>query len=131
MIEPSRAATGRFCWQDLAAADMTAALRFYGVVFGWTSIVQRANGGCFTRLQSGGHDVASIYALSHSHLARGVSSHWTPYVNVDRIEDTVRRVHDAGGGVLVRPFTVEAIARIALIEDQGGATLGLWENLAP
>jgi predicted enzyme related to lactoylglutathione lyase len=97
VIEPSRTATGRFCWQDLAAADMAAALRFYGIVFGWTSTVQRANGGCFTRLQSGGHDVASMYALSDAHLARGVPSHWTPYVHVERIEDTLRRVHDAGG----------------------------------
>jgi predicted enzyme related to lactoylglutathione lyase len=131
VIEPSRTATGRFCWQDLAAADMAAALRFYGIVFGWTSTVQRANGGCFTRLQSGGHDVASMYPLSDAHLALGVPSHWTPYVRVDQIEDTLRRVHDAGGCVIVQPFTVEAIARIALIEDPVGATLGLWETPAP
>jgi uncharacterized protein len=117
-----------FCWHDLAAADPAAALRFYRAVFGWTSAVQRANGGCFVRLQSAGEDIGSMYPLSGAHLEAGVPSHWTPYVRVDSLEAATRRVSDAGGRVIVAPFEVERTASIALISDPAGALLGLWQE---
>jgi predicted enzyme related to lactoylglutathione lyase len=67
-----------------------------------------------------------MYALSVKERKRGVPSHWTPYVRVERIEEAVRRVEEARGAVLVRPFEVEGMARIALIADSVGAVLGLW-----
>ena len=118
-----------FCWHDLAAADPAAALRFYEAVFAWTATVQRANGGSFTRLQSDGRDVASMYPLSRAHLERGVPSHWTAYVRVSGIDAMVCRVREGGGAVIVPPFLVDGTARIALIEDSVGALLGLWETL--
>lgn len=127
MTDPRRLSSGRFIWHDLAAADPVAALDFYGAVFGWTATVQRANGGSFVRLQHGGHAVGSMYALSRKEREHGVPSHWTPYVRVDRIDETVRRVEGAGGAVLVQPFDGEGAARIALIADAVGAVLGLSE----
>jgi uncharacterized protein len=59
----------------------------------------------------------------------GVPSHWTPYVRVGDVEDTARRAGAAGGTVIVPPFAVSSLARIALIQDPGGATLGLWEPI--
>ncbi|MBX3589278.1 MAG: VOC family protein [Burkholderiaceae bacterium] len=127
MTDPRRLLSGRFIWHDLAAADPAAALDFYGAVFGWTAALQRANGGSFVRLQSGGHDVGSMYALSRQEREHGVPSHWTPYLRVDRVRETVRRVEDARGTVLVQPFEVDGIARIALIADPDGAVFGLME----
>ena len=43
------------------------------------------------------------------------------------IDDTVRRAVASGGKLLVRPFLVSGVARIALIADAAGAHLGLWE----
>lgn len=130
MAAPRYPSSGRFIWHDLAAADPAAALDFYGSVFGWTAAVQRANGGFFVRLQSGDHDVGSMYTLSRKEREHGVPSHWTPYLRVGRIDETVRRVGDAGGALLVQPFEVDGTARIALIADAVGAMLGLWEALA-
>jgi predicted enzyme related to lactoylglutathione lyase len=130
VADSRRPSCGRFIWHDLAAADPAAAVQFYSAVFGWAATTQHANGGTFLRLQSNGHDVGSMYALSRKEREHGVPSHWTPYVAVDCIEETVRRVEDAGGTILVQPFEVEGAARIALIADAGGAVLGLWEALA-
>lgn len=118
-----------FCWHDLAAADAPAARRFYGAVFGWSSAVQRANGGSFLRLRSGQSDVGSLYPLSRVQLDAGVPSHWTSYVRVDDVDAAARRVQDAGGRVLVMPFAVEGTALIAVIADPAGAMLGLWQDL--
>ena len=117
----------RFCWVDLATTDAARASAFYRDVFGWTSREQPANGGSFTRLRHADRDVGSLYQLSRAQIAQGVPSHWTPYVGVRDIDDAVRRAVTAGGKLMVRPFLVSGVTRIALIADAAGAHLGLWE----
>lgn len=118
-----------FCWVDLAATDAAAARRFYAEVFGWSAQDQAANGGIFTRLRAGGADVGSLYQLDAAQRAAGAPSHWTPYVAVDAIDAAARRVEAAGGRVVVAPFEVDGVARIALVQDAVGALLGLWQAL--
>jgi predicted enzyme related to lactoylglutathione lyase len=122
---------GRFCWVDLAASDAGKAQAFYGALFGWTSHDRFANGGVFTCLRSEGGDVGSLYQLKQSHLDRGVPSHWTPYVRVSDIEETVARAVSLGGELIIPPFVVTGVARIALILDSVGALLGLWQPVEP
>jgi uncharacterized protein len=117
----------RFCWLDLAATNAVSATRFYHRLFGWTSREQPANGGHFTRLQFSGQDVGSLYQLRRELLDRGAPSHWTPYVRVLDVDDAARRASEIGGTVIVRPFDVSGIARIALVVDAVGAQIGLWE----
>jgi predicted enzyme related to lactoylglutathione lyase len=117
-----------FCWHDLAAADAPAALRFYGAVFGWSAVTQQANGGSFFRLQSGDCDVGSLYPLNRRQLDAGAPSHWTCYVRVDDAQVATRRVHEAGGRIVVAPFAVDGAATIALVADPTGALFGLWQD---
>lgn len=130
MIDPGKTAPGRFCWVDLAATDAGSAKDFYGRLFGWASCEQPANGGSFTRLRLSDQDVGSVYQLRAAHLDLGVPSHWTPYVRVDDADDVARRAVSIGGKVIVRPFAVPGLARIALILDSVGAHVGLWEPMA-
>jgi predicted enzyme related to lactoylglutathione lyase len=120
---------GRFCWVDLAADDAASAKAFYGALFGWTAHDRPANGGVFTCLRLAGRDVGSLYQLDQGHLDRGVPSHWTPYVRVADVEQVVARAAALGGAVIVSPFVVDGMARIALIVDRVGAPVGLWQAL--
>lgn len=120
---------GRFCWLDLAATDAARAAHFYHRLFGWTAREQPANGGHFTRLQVSGQDVGSLYQLRRELLCGGRPSHWTPYVRVRDVGDTALRAGEIGGTVVVPPFEVAGIARIALIVDAVGAQVGLWESV--
>ena len=120
---------GRFCWVDLAATDAARAKAFYSQLFGWTSREQPANGGSFTRMRLSGQDVGSLYQLSRDHLDRGVPSHWTPYIRVHDVGDAARRAASFDGKVIVPPFEVSGVARIALIQDSVGAHVGLWEPI--
>lgn len=129
MVQISKADAGRFCWLDLAATDADNAKTFYQNLFGWTSHEQLANGGSFTRLRLSDHDVGSIYQLKETLLENGMTSHWTPYVRVNSIDQASRRATRLGGTVVVDPFLVSGIARIALILDSVGAVVGLWEPI--
>src|SRR5262245_43324056 len=127
MVRLGKSNSGQFCWLDLAATDADSAKAFYRKMFGWTSQEQQANGGSFIRLRFSDQDVGSIYQLRESLLERGISSHWTPYVRVIDVEDSIRRAALFGGTVVVHPFLVSGVARIALILDSVGALVGLWE----
>jgi len=129
MKTPNTSPFGKFIWHDLAAADMAAALNFYTTVFGWTVITEYANGGQFIRLQSDGQDVGSMYSMSFREREHGVPSHWTPYICVEDIDVATCKVEVAGGAIVVQPFEVKGIARIALVTDSTGSILGLWETL--
>lgn len=123
------AANGQFCWADLAAHDAERAKAFYAQLFGWRSSVHAANGGSFTQLRHAGRDIGSVYQLRRAQLEQGVPSHWTPYVRVADLEATAARADALGGAVVVRPFAISGVARIALIADAVGAPIGLWESL--
>ncbi len=119
-----------FCWVDLAATDAQAARRFYAAVFGWTFQQQQANGGVFTRCRAAGHDVGSMYQLGRAEREHGVPSHWTPYLRVEQADAAAQRAIEFGGRLLVAPFDVAGIARIALVQDAVGALVGLWQPRA-
>jgi predicted enzyme related to lactoylglutathione lyase len=51
-------------------------------------------------------------------------------VQVDDIQEVVRRVALLGGSVLIGPFLVSDIAQVALVLDSAGATIGLWQTAA-
>jgi predicted enzyme related to lactoylglutathione lyase len=120
-------AVGRFCWVDLAASDAATAKCFYSQLLGWTSHDCDALGGVFTCLRNGGADIGSLYQLKQSHLVRGVPSHWTPYVRIADMDATIARAEALVGEVIVPPFTVPGMARVALILDAVGALVGLWQ----
>jgi predicted enzyme related to lactoylglutathione lyase len=122
---------GAFCWVDLAARDERRARAFYAALLGWTYLDQSANGGRFTRIRRGDLDVGSLYQLDGEDLQQGVPSHWTAYVHVADVDEAARRTEALGGRMVVRPFTVDGIARIALILDAVGAPLGLWGPAPP
>ena len=126
MLDIGKTVVGRFCWLDLAATDVESAKSFYGRLFGWKSREQAANGGSFTRLQSSNRDIGSVYQLRQELLDKGIASHWTPYVLV---KEAAQRAASLGGTVIVDPFVVSGIARIALILDSVGAVVGLWEPI--
>lgn len=127
IVNLGKSSAGRFCWVDLAATDAASAKAFYRELFGWTSRDQPVNGGSFTRLRLSDQDVGSLYQLSRAHLDQGVPSHWTPYIQVDNMDDAIRRAGAIGGRVLVPPLAIPGIAQIGLILDSAGAQVGLWE----
>ena len=74
-----------------------------------------------------------------SHSPSGLSGHlvalgeeWghyvTIYVQVEDLEDSVRRTVDLGGSVLVKPVVVEGQGRFAWIAPPEGQIIGLWEG---
>jgi len=127
MSPPKNRGSGRFCWVDLAATDENVARRFYTRLFDWTTKAHDLEGRGFRRFFDDDGAVASLYQLRRRHLSQGVPSHWTPYFSVADADRFAASAQELGASVVVAPFEVRGIARVALVQDPIGALFGLWQ----
>jgi predicted enzyme related to lactoylglutathione lyase len=118
---------GTFNWADLATSDASGAKAFYSSLFDWTAEDIPVGSGIFTMLYGSGKEVASLYQLSHQQRAQGIPSHWMAYVAVANADDTTILARQLGGQVLVAPFDVLDLGRMALLLDPTGMPLALWQ----
>lgn len=110
---------GTFCWDQLNTTDPKAAGAFYGEVFGWK---QESFGDAMTTFKRGERDAASMMAAPD-----GVPTHWLSYVVVDELEGARDKVPTLGGKVLMDEIPVPGVGRFAVIEDNLGGPLALFE----
>jgi predicted enzyme related to lactoylglutathione lyase len=119
-------APGTFCWADLGTPDAGDAKRFYTALFGWTAEDRPMGPDAFyTMLTHQGSAVAALYPQDPVSGA-GVP-HWLNYISVESASDTARHTRELGGTVVVEPFDVLDVGRMALVQDATGAVVALWQ----
>jgi uncharacterized protein len=118
-------APGTFCWADLGTPDAAAATRFYTALFGWTA-EDRPMGpdASYTMLHADGRAVAALY---HQEAAQHGPPHWLSYISVASASDAAARARALGGTLLMEPFDVLDVGRMAMVQDPAGAVVALWE----
>jgi hypothetical protein len=119
-------AAGSFCWADLGTPDAAASKQFYTALFGWTAEDRPMGpGASYTMLTLHGRAVAALYGQEAA-LGAG-PPHWLSYIAVTCVSDVARRARELGGSVLLEPFDVLDVGRMALIQDVTGAVVALWQ----
>ena len=119
---------GSFCWVELATTDQTAAKKFYGSLFGWSANdMPMGPEGVYTIFQLGGRDAAAGYTLRADQLSRGVPPHWVLYITAANTDESAGRVTKAGGTILMPPFDVFDVGRMAVAKDPAGAAFCIWQ----
>jgi uncharacterized protein len=117
---------GVTCWIDSTQADVDAALRFYGGLFGW-DFEEAAPPDASVRYvvaTLGGRDVAAVTGPADEPAT------WNTYVAVDDCGAAADTLQGLGATVLTAPADagVEGLAgRSATVADREGAPLGLWQ----
>ena len=116
---------GTFSWAELATSDADAAKDFYTRVFGWEYEDNPAGEGqIYSMAKRDGHSVAALFKDDR------MPPHWNCYVTVASADETTQKAKDLGATVIAEPFDVMEVGRMAVIADQGGAALSLWEPRA-
>jgi predicted enzyme related to lactoylglutathione lyase len=121
---------GSFVWNELNSWDPEAAKRFYGETLGWSFDAMPMPNGTYWIAKMGDEMVAGIFPL-HSPDFDGIPSHWLPYIEVDDIDERLKGVAAAGGGIIRPAFDVPGIGRIAIVMDAEGAGHGWITSVAP
>jgi predicted enzyme related to lactoylglutathione lyase len=121
MAERSSYAPGTFSWAELVTSDADAAKAFYTSVFAWE---YRDNpipdGSVYSTALRDGMDVAALYASDQP-------PHWNCYVTVESADASAARASELGATIAAEPFDVMDVGRMAVIIDDVGAGLCLWE----
>jgi predicted enzyme related to lactoylglutathione lyase len=119
---------GTFCWVELMTTDGDGAKSFYQKLFGWqTHDDPVGEGMVYTMLLKDGRNVAALYPRNTQQQQAGVPPNWTHYVSVADADATAARARKHGGRIVLEPVDIYDIGRMAIFQDPGGATLGIWQ----
>jgi predicted enzyme related to lactoylglutathione lyase len=128
MGERTSHAPGTFSWVDLSTTDPDGAKGFYGPLFGWEFDDQPLpDGGVYTMCHVDGKDACALAAQQEQERSVGIPPHWNNYITVASADDSASKARDVGGDVLVDPFDVMDVGRMAVIADPAGAAFCIWE----
>jgi predicted enzyme related to lactoylglutathione lyase len=112
---------GSFCWETLTTTDMDRAKTFWTTVCGW----QASTGAGMPTFSVGEgmeNQVADIQQAQGN-----VPANWLSFVVVSKIEPSCDKATKLGGKVMMPAMAVPNIGRIAVVLDDQGAALGLFE----
>jgi uncharacterized protein len=131
MVEHSKYAPGTPCWIELATTDLDAAKKFYGDVLGWDDYeVGGEDTGFYTVPQRSGKRIAGMMTQQDAEKEMGVPPHWNSYVSVKSADDAAKKAAGLGGTVLVEPFDVMDLGRMAVFMDPQGAAICVWQPMS-
>ena len=119
--------TAHNAWHELNTWQPGEAIDFYTRTLGWEFESQPLPDGTqYWIALSENTPVGGICQLSGP-AYRDIAPHWMTYMKVNDIETALEEAFHAGGKVLRGPIDVEAIGRLAVIEDHNRALIGLIE----
>lgn len=119
-----RPPVGSFCWETLSTADMDRARTFWTAVTGW-----KASTGAGMPTFSVGDGMENQVADIQKAQAP-VPPNWLTFVVVAKIEPACEKAQKLGGKVMMPAMAIPTVGRIAVILDDQGAAIGLFEGAA-
>lgn len=107
---------GRFCWNDMMTTDVATSQAYYTELLGWTFQAPNAFGYSIIEREGTGH--GGMMKLPPG--AKGVPTHWLPYVTVADIGVALEQTKALGGSVMFGPAEIPGVGKMAhIIDDQG------------
>lgn len=124
---------GGLVWTELYTPDVSAALGFYGSVFGWQATETSFPGGTYTMVHPADGTPDDMFG-GVVPLASDPSepeAYWLPYFQVDDCDAAVARAREGGGTVRMEPLSMAGVGRFAKLADPAGARFALLEPSPP
>jgi predicted enzyme related to lactoylglutathione lyase len=116
---------GVFVWDELLTTDVESAKRFYGEVVGWESRdMEMGEGNVYTLFRSGDTDRAGCMPVPPG--AEGMPPAWLTYLGVGDADATAEKARSLGATIMMEPFDVPTVGRLAVLADPTGAAVGLF-----
>lgn len=124
---------GVIWWSELMTRDIAGVSKFYGELIGWSPQVMSMSNPMtpaepgepgYTVFMNGDQPAGGAMDMAMID-EEGIPAHWFTHIAVRDVDAAVARVAELGGKVVKEPFDISKVGRIAIIEDPGGATVGL------
>lgn len=120
---------GAFSWFELMTSDVESAKKFYGEIFGWNFEDEISENMTYTLIKIGENKIAGMYDKKYALVENSekIPSHWGNYITVDDIKQTVSKVKELGGNIIVDITPIPTIGEFAVIQDLQGAVISLMQ----
>ncbi|HEY2999333.1 MAG TPA: VOC family protein [Acidimicrobiales bacterium] len=114
---------GTFSWSELVTSDPEGSKAFYGDVFGWGEETHGEGPGAYTEWKVAGRSVGGMMPRPPG-MPEQAPDFWAVYFTVSDGAETVARVAELGGGLMMGPMEVEP-GTIAVVTDPQGAAFNV------
>jgi predicted enzyme related to lactoylglutathione lyase len=114
---------GSFAWTELITDDIEGARQFYGAVLGWDAEGQGEGQGAYYEWKLNGRSIGGMMPKPPM-IPAEVPPFWGVYFMVADTDQTVARVTELGGSVIVPPTDIEP-GRFAVVADPTGAAFNV------
>ncbi len=116
---------GVFSLNELITTDLASAKKFYGELLGWTFMETKTiYGNPYLAVHKEGTMVGGMM-LKEGNVPDDVMPCWDPYITVDDVEKSAKRVKKLGGEVILPPTDIPKVGRFCVIKDPQGISLNL------
>ena len=116
---------GQFVWYELTTPDVAAARKFYPLITGWGTQQFDKD---YMMWTADGVPVAGLFYLGEDQRQKGIPPNWMPYVAVDSVDESARKVALLAGKVVHGPEEIPGTGRFAVVQDPQGAVFGLYKS---
>jgi predicted enzyme related to lactoylglutathione lyase len=116
---------GAFHWNELMTHDVETVKAFYASTVGWTfeGMSMPTGKGTYWMAKVGDQPVAGIFPMSGPEF-EGVPDYWMPYLAVDDVDARIKKAVTEGATMMMEPFDIPGVGRIAIMRQPGGAMIG-------
>jgi predicted enzyme related to lactoylglutathione lyase len=116
---------GFFSLYELITTDLASAKEFYGDLFSWNfTEINTIYGNTYLVIESEGTLIGGMM-LKHGNVPDDVMPCWDPYVTVDDVEASAKKVESLGGKVILPPTDMPGVGRFCVIRDPQGISLNI------
>ena len=113
-----------WAWAELWTDDPEAAVNFYQAIVGYNSLrVPDSDGGERILLGTDGNARATVVPLPWD----DVEPNWIPYIPVSSASETLQRITDTGGAVLVKSGDNLNAVSVAIVMDPTGGVFAIQQ----
>ena len=123
--------SGEICWRELASQDLDTAKSFYKSLFGWDVQPSKLTEVQYNEIHQGGQAVGGMMAIDKNWGDPLPPSHWTTYISVDDVDNTVEKITANGGSLKMPAFDAPNVGRIAYVNDPAGAHFAVIQFVKP
>ncbi len=118
---------GAPCWIDLLTSDMARAREFYTGLFGWTAGEAAEQFGGYFMFMRDGVPVAGCMPKVAGVPGMAGPDQWGVYLSSPDAKTTVDKALAHGATLREGPMDIADLGTEAILDDPGGARIGLWQ----
>jgi len=111
---------GDYIWYELMTGDADAAQRFYGQLLGWTFQDSGQQHNDYRVFSARDESIGGVMQLTDEMKTNGAQPCWVGYIHVDDVDASLKSIKNAGGGVLMEPWDIPDVGRVAFVTDPQG-----------